>query len=122
MSKPIQIAGALLLALLAVVVTGCGSSAPQYQDAQTCKGLAAAVSLMGAYGLSGGNAYAPVAQEQVAISDAPRGTFSPGFRRDVLAVVSTGLNTPSAATVARLQGDCDRLGIIKRIWPEQLTS
>jgi hypothetical protein len=107
----------------AVAVAACGSSARPYQDAQTCKGLSGATSLVasGAYGLSGGNTYTPIAQEQVAISDTPKGALSPGFRRDALAVISAGLNNPSAATVARLQGDCDRLGITKRIWPEQLT-
>jgi hypothetical protein len=54
--------------------------------------------------------------------DAPKGALSLGFRRDVLAVVSIGLNNSSAATVARLQGDCDRLGVTRPVWPEQLTS
>jgi len=47
--------------------------------------------------------------------------FTARFSRDAMAVFETGLNLPSAATVARLQQDCAATGIHAPVWPSQLT-
>jgi hypothetical protein len=117
------------VALAGLTLTACGSSPPAYQDKITCTGLATATTAVasGGYGVGGGNTYTPIAQDQELIWQAPSGTFSSDFRRDLLAVTGNpakagyGNYVPSPQQVSKLQGDCANLGVHGRIWPTQLT-
>jgi hypothetical protein len=130
MNRTVMAALAAVGALAGLTLTACGSSAPDYQSnaAVACQLLATGTSVTG---LTGG--YDTLSAAEIAIQKQAGGQqatsiggpaadqLTPAFTRDVLAVTSTGLNSPSAAQVDQLQGDCAALGVPARIWPSQLT-
>lgn len=118
--KALIVAGAALLLAFTASCGGGSKPGPAYQDATACKLLASATRLsQESNGLSGGG-FGYLAQATVTIQQ-DKGHLSPSFRRDVLAVIGTGLNDPSAAAVGQLGNDCTRLGVRSAIWPASLT-
>jgi hypothetical protein len=118
MSYPVPLLVTLgAAAFLTPTIAGCssGASHPVYLDRLTCRTLASVTRFTAESG-----SFSMLGREQVLIQDHPK-ALSPAFRRDVLAVVSTGLNNPSQAAVQQLQADCQRYGVHSSVWPASLT-
>jgi hypothetical protein len=103
-----------------IAAAGCSqpASTPDYRGnaVADCKALVRATAVVPdkAFG------YTPLSAVTVTIED-QAGQLAPGFRRDVLAVIDTGLTKPSVAAVGKLSADCAALGVPGDIWPVELT-
>jgi hypothetical protein len=105
------------------------AAAQSYQDEAACRDLAAATAAIGSTPAPyDPGPYTKIAVAVQEIQDTPASEYSPGFRRDVLAVIGDpakpgyGLYTPSAQQVAVLQADCAAHGVTGPIWPSSLTA
>lgn len=99
-------------------------------DRDACRQLAAGVAAHedSARGPNDPGTWYQLSAAVLAIQGKPAGTYSPGFRRDALAVIGdpakagSGLYEPGPGQVAALQDDCAALGVTGDAWPAELTA